>query len=166
VQQSWESVVRDYAPKVIAVAWRILGHTADAEDVAQEVFLEAYRKFSVRADFEWTGIFHRLTVCRALDRRRKRKPGELIEPTKIASPVPGPAQAAAARELIDVLRYAVDNLPRREAEVFCLRYFEDLSPAQIANALSMKPGAVATALSKARTKLQERLRPVLSEGQP
>jgi RNA polymerase sigma-70 factor (ECF subfamily) len=58
------------------------------------------------------------------------------------------------QELSDRLRQALAQLPRREAEVFCLRYFDELSYQQIADALSIRVGAVATALHKARARLE------------
>jgi len=69
----------------------------------------------------------------------------------------GPEETVLERELAERLRQAVARLPGREAEVFCLRYFEDLSYQQIAEALDINPGAVATALHKARVKLETML---------
>jgi RNA polymerase sigma-70 factor, ECF subfamily len=159
VPERWETIVHEHAPAVLGAAWRILGHAADAEDVAQEVFLEAYRKWQNRPDSEWTALLRRLAVCRALDRRRRRKPtagsDELIE---VAARSPGPTEIAVAGELACLVQQAIDRLPRREAEVFCLRYFEELSHTEIAAALQMKPGAVAAALFKARTKLEKHLK--------
>ena len=40
---NWDRLVREHGAVVFGVAWRILGHTADTEDVVQEVFLEAHR---------------------------------------------------------------------------------------------------------------------------
>jgi RNA polymerase sigma-70 factor, ECF subfamily len=152
---------------MLGIAWRILGHTADAEDVAQDVFLEAYRKWAGRPDAEWTNLLRRLTVCRALDRKRLRKPTvDSVEIAEIASDAPGPTEFAVASELTLLLRQAIGDLPRREAEVFCLRYFEDQSHAEIAAILGIKPGAVATALCKARAKLEQRLGKVLKEDRP
>ena len=52
--------------------------------------------------------------------------------------------------IMDCNDIRMSQLPRREATVFCLRYFDDLSYEQIAESLSIKTGAVATALHKAR----------------
>jgi RNA polymerase sigma-70 factor (ECF subfamily) len=167
VPERWETIVHEHAPAVLGAAWRILGHAADAEDVTQEVFLEAYRKWKYRADDEWVGLLRRMAACRAIDRRRRRRPSagsdELAE---VAARGPGQAEIAVAGELICLLRKAIDQLPPREAEVFCLRYFEELTNAEISAALRMKPGAVAAALCKARAKLEQRLGKVLKGDQP
>jgi RNA polymerase sigma factor (sigma-70 family) len=55
------------------------------------------------------------------------------------------------------------HLPRREAEVFSLRYFGDLANPEIAEALGLTTGAVAVALHKARVRLQEALEPAKDE---
>src|SRR5271166_5513482 len=56
----WERVVHDYGPMVFGTAWRILGHTADTEDVVQEVFLEACRLRAKQDVRSWGGLLHRL----------------------------------------------------------------------------------------------------------
>ena len=84
---------------------------------------------------------------------RQRKPCAVLEDNLPASD-PGPEAAAIGRELADRLRQALAQLPAREGAVFCLRYFDDLTYQQIAEALDTSPGAVATALHKARAKLQ------------
>src|SRR5207247_6557 len=63
-------------------------------------------------------------------------------------------------EPVHQLREAVAGLPEREAAVFCLRYFEELSYQQIADTLDINAGAVAAALHKARAKLEAQLMPV------
>jgi RNA polymerase sigma-70 factor, ECF subfamily len=162
VPDRWGAIVREHAPIVLGTACRILGNSADAEDVAQEVFLEAFRKWQHRPDDQWTPLLRRLATCRALDRRRRRKLSmEVAEVTEIPSSDVGPTEVAVAREMTSVLLRALEQLPHREAEVFCLRYFEDLNNSEIAAVLRIKPGAVATAICKARTKLDDRLARVL-----
>jgi RNA polymerase sigma factor (sigma-70 family) len=75
-------------------------------------------------------------------------------PEDLASPASdGPDQLAEARELADWLRNAVALLPARQAEVFSLRYFGELSNAEIAATLNITSEAVAMALHKARASL-------------
>src|SRR4051794_9315612 len=139
---------------VFGTAWRILGHAADAEDVAQEVFLQAHQVLPTRTVRNWGGFLRRLAACRAVDRLRQRRPGVSLDTVALPSPREGPDEAAIAAELAERLRQAVSELPPREATVFCLRYFEDLSYQQIAETLQIESGAVAQALLKARAKLE------------
>ena len=152
--QEWEQLVREHGTMVYRTAWRIVGNAADAEDIAQEVFLEAHRVRARQAVKNWGGLLRRMSTCRSLDRLRERKSVLTLELSHPAAEGSGPADAAIERELSERLRVAVTQLPRREAEVFCLRFFEGLTNEQIAAALQIATGAVGVALHKARTKLE------------
>jgi RNA polymerase sigma-70 factor (ECF subfamily) len=147
-------MVREHGPLVFGTAWRVLGHAADTEDVVQEVFLEVYRRWSTETIRHWPTFLRRLAACRALDRLRQRKTTADLDDFSLASSLDGPEETAIGNELAQRLRQAVAELPEREASVFCLRYFEGLSYQQIAESLDITPGAVATALHKARAKLE------------
>jgi RNA polymerase sigma-70 factor (ECF subfamily) len=147
-------MVREHAPLVYSTAKRILGQAADAEDVTQEVLLEAIRLGQGKTVRNWPGLLRRLTACRAVDRLRQRRNILPLTPHAVRDFAPGPEQAAMACELADRLRQALGQLPPREAEVFCLRYFDDLSYQQIAESLDIQLGAVAQALHKARARLE------------
>lgn len=154
--QPWEQIVDEHAGAVYGTALRILGHAADAEDVVQEVLLEAFQRFESNDTCEWTGLLKRMAVFRAMDRlRRRRSSAPFIEPAESGDS--GPVDAAIACELETRLRNALRDLPARESEVFWLRYFEDLENREIADALGISAGAVAAALSRARSKLQTAL---------
>jgi len=154
VVTDWDRIVRDHGPVVFATAWRILGHAADAEDVAQEVFLQAHQMQQIEEVRCWEALLRRLAACRALDRLRQRRATVPLDGLCLAGSADNPESVAIERELSARLRLAIAQLPRREATVFCLRYFEDLSYEQIAESLSIRVGAVATALHKARTRLE------------
>ena len=66
-----------------------------------------------------------------------------------------PECAAAERELAERLRAAVAQLPDRQASVFSLRYFGEMSNAEIAAALRISTDAVGVALHKARSRLKK-----------
>jgi RNA polymerase sigma-70 factor (ECF subfamily) len=149
---------------VFRAAYRILGHADDAEDVVQEVFLAAHRLRRTRAVRSWPGLLRRLAACRALDRLRQRRPLRPLDGLCLPGGEAGPEAVAIGHELAERLRAALAALPEREAAVFCLRYFEELSYQQIADALHVSPGAVGVALHKARAKLEGRLAEVV-EGE-
>lgn len=150
----WDRIVREHGPVVFATAWRILGHAADTEDVVQEVFLQAHQMQQAQEVRCWEALLRRLAACRALDRLRQRRNMVSLEGMSIPTTLDDPEAVAVGRELAGRLRLAVAQLPRREATVFCLRYFDDLSYEQIADTLQISPGAVATALHKARARLE------------
>jgi RNA polymerase sigma-70 factor (ECF subfamily) len=157
----WERLVREHGPRVFGTAWRILGHAADSEDVVQEVFLQAHQLHQARPVRCWGAFLRRLAACRALDRLRQRRATVPLDGQDAASAEDGPEETAIGHELAERLREAVARLPDREAGVFCLRYYEDLSYEEIAEALDIQVGAVGVALHKARAKLETQLSPAV-----
>jgi RNA polymerase sigma-70 factor, ECF subfamily len=157
----WNRIVEECGPSVFRVAWHILGQAEDAEDVVQEVFLETFRIASRAHIRHWDGFLRRLAACRALDRLRRRKPSSPLDGRIPGSSSHEPEETMIGRELADRLRKALSQLPEREAEVFCLRYFEELDNQAIAEMLGIRAGAVRAALHKARAKLER----LLSETQ-
>jgi len=158
----WPRIVREHGPLVFGTAWRILGHQADVEDVVQEVFLQAYQLQQTRPIRYWSALLRRLSACRALDRLRQRRHSVPLPDVAIPSSET-PDSEAMEQELRERLRLAIAELPPREAEVFCLRYFEDLPYDKIAETLGIRRGAVAAALHKARAKLEASLFQAIQE---
>lgn len=125
--------------------------------------MEAYQLHQRQSVRSWAAMLRRLSVCRALDRVRRRRPTVSIDGLFVAAASASAELDIMAAELTERLPDAISQLPERQGEVFCLRYFEDLSNQQIAEALDMEPGAVAVALHKARLKLESLLQPPIKE---
>jgi RNA polymerase sigma-70 factor (ECF subfamily) len=157
VATNWTRLVREHGPLVFKTAWRILGHTADAEDVVQDVFLQMHQWEQTRPVRSMPGLLRRMATCRALDRLRQRKVTVPLPELPLENVSYAPECAVLEEELQERLRQAIAELPEREAEVFCLRYYEDLSYQEIAAELGIRSGAVAAALHKARAKLEASL---------
>jgi RNA polymerase sigma-70 factor (ECF subfamily) len=154
---NWDRIVTEHGPVVYRTAWRILGHAADAEDVTQEVFLQAcqiHRREPIRS---WEALLRRLATCRALDHLRQRRWTAALREQDLAGMASNPEVLALARELVDRLRLGIARLPHREAAIFCLRCFDSLSYDEIAEVLQISTGAVGVALHKARARLEASL---------
>jgi len=152
----WDRIIERHARCVFRVAYRILGSVQDAEDVSQEVFTEAFRMHKAGPIQSWTGLLVRLATLRSIDRLRRHRPTvELREWDRISTVQP--FEEVAASELAQWLRKAIHRLPDREATVFALVHFEQLSRDDIAATLSISPEAVSTLLYKARQHLQTQL---------
>jgi RNA polymerase sigma-70 factor (ECF subfamily) len=112
----------------------------------------------------WEAMLRRLAACRALDRLRQRRRHLTLDGVALPDgPASDPEAVALGREMAARLRDAIALLPNREATVFCLRYFDDLPYERIAEALKITPGAVATALHKARARLGSHLLEAVQE---
>jgi DNA-directed RNA polymerase specialized sigma24 family protein len=139
----WDQIVREHVPAVYTMAWRILGDAGVADAVVQTVLRRA-RAMGFVLDGDWLELLlRREAVGAALEQLRQRPPAA------------GRTGTPAAQ-----LRAALALLPGCDAEVFCLRYFDDLSCEQIADTLLLNRAAVASALVHARACLEMLLRPV------
>lgn len=148
--------------RVLTVAYRVTGSVADAEDVAQAVFLRMAS--SNGAPLENAGSYlHRAAVHGALDLLRRRKTAAL-EPldgvAELADSGRGsrPEREMQSRQLGDLLREAIGQLSPRAAEMFTLRYVEELGNREIADLLGTSQAVVAVTLHGARAKLKKRLK--------
>ncbi len=158
----WEAIVRTHVPMAFDTAWRLLGHVADTEDAVQEALLDAFRLHGQRSVVNWGGLLRHLATRRAIDRLRKRCTTDPLPPEvptfEQASPeCQQPEAVAVERELANRLRWAVAELPDREASVFSLHYFGEMANTDIAETLGISADAVGVALHKARKKLKELL---------
>ena len=149
----------------------------EAEDITAEVFAAAATGLSrfrgECAPHLWLLSIARRQIARAHRRKAARREtfaselaGEAPEAPALweaLAAVEGPEAAVLGRELAERLRQALGRLSEREGAVFCLRYFEDLSYQQIADALHIRVGAVAAALHKARARLETLLPEAVTE---
>jgi RNA polymerase sigma-70 factor (ECF subfamily) len=148
--------------RVLAAACRITGSVADAEDVAQGVFLRLASDNAAPIS-NARSYLYRAAINGALDllRRRNAAPaGPLEDAAGIASAGQGssPEADASGKELGAWLRLAISELSPRAAEMFTLRYLEDLGNREIAVLLETSQAVVAVTLHHARSRLKKRLR--------
>ena len=153
------AVFTEHYRRVLLAAYRITGNMADAEDVAQTVFL---RLASAQGRVENAGSYlYRAAINGALDLLRRRKSAAL-EPlddaTRFVAMGGSPEREASSRELGDFLRMAVGELAPRAAEMFILRYVEELGNREIAATMGTSQAVVAVTLHHARFRLKRRLR--------
>jgi len=146
--------------RVLIAAYRITGSMADAEDVAQAVFL---RLAGVGGPVANAGSYlYRAAINGALDLLRQRKAAR-TEPLESAGYVTAagwgssPEAEASSNELGALLRIAIGELPQRAAEMFVLRYVEDLGNREIAALMDTSQAVVAVTLFNARSRLKKRL---------
>ncbi len=156
----WQTIIKKHGARVWQISYRMLGNHEDASDCFQETFvcaLEVSKRQHVRS---FPALLTRLATARAIDQLRRRFRRSSYSTTQdnwdsVPSTNPGPEQQLHERELSGRLRQLIGQLPPQEAEVFCLRYLNDLSYRQIAKALNIKTSAAGVLLHRARAKLRE-----------
>ena len=161
----WHDLLSQYGPMVYRTAYRLLGRAADAEECVQETFLSAVELARQEKIRSWPGLLRRLATARALDRLRAQSHRhetmqDCVELDGLPAEQAGPQERAEASELTSRLRKALVELPERQAQVFVLRFIEQMTYRQIAKELGLKRNAVGVLLHEAR----ERLRTLLAEG--
>ncbi|MCA9071909.1 MAG: sigma-70 family RNA polymerase sigma factor, partial [Planctomycetaceae bacterium] len=142
-----------HRPMVAGICWRILGHQADAEDAVQEAFLQAVQLAQKQSIQNWGGLLRRLATTCALAKLRQRRCGESSSLAGLISQENPPGEILERKELLEQLRDAIAKLPTREAEVFCLRYLEDLELEEITQTLNVPYAAVTSAIYRAKKRL-------------
>ncbi len=167
---NWEAVIGQYVGIVQRTAYRLVGNHADAWDCIQDTFLEAAKVDRREPVRNWSALLRHLATARALDllRRRSRQRSRCnseVDPAKAISHAPSPSDHAEANELADRLRAAVGQLPRRQAEAFCLTCFEQMTSEEVAERMGISPTAARMLLSRARGRLQRLLEPFASAAE-
>jgi RNA polymerase sigma-70 factor (ECF subfamily) len=159
----FEIIMRRYNQRLYRVARAILKDDAEAEDVMQQAYLNAYLhldQFAGKAAFStW---LTKIAVYEALARSARRGTAATYAGAEsdedstahIQDPQPNPEHQAFAAELRAVLESAVDRLPESHRVVFTLRQIEGLSTTEAAECLGISEESVKTRLHRARALLR------------
>ncbi|MCU0281422.1 MAG: RNA polymerase sigma factor [Acidimicrobiia bacterium] len=160
-------LVRALIDGVYSGALRLTGSRADAEDIAQEAFLRAYRALGTYEaerirelrlrEWVWTIAAN---LCRNRARSARRRPTEALDPAAAASdPAPGPEALAVATSGGECLAVQLARLPWAPRSAVVLRHVTGLSYAEVAAALGRPVGTVKAdvhrGLQQLRTLLEE-----------
>src|SRR5437763_3564602 len=144
--------------RVFQIAYGVLGNSADAEEVAQEVFLRAYQKFRSRRDPQRFRFWvNRIAFRLALNRQRGLR-RRLVRDTAwhdSAIDTLDGAKNAEDRVLAEKLRTQIEQLPEKFRRVLQLSIVEDMDATDAAAVLGIPPGTVRSRLHAARKLLLE-----------
>jgi len=168
---AWEPLVLEHQQPVFRYAYLLLGDPDDAEDIAQETFLRAWR-FLARFDSTRPLRPWLLSITSNLASNRRRSAGRYLSALMRAfrdEPPPATLEEKSTKRMqADCLREAVQTLNMADQQIVYLRYFLDLSVAETAEALNIAQGTVKSRMSRALDKLRNIIRddfPALFEGQ-
>ncbi|ARK09641.1 RNA polymerase sigma factor [Fibrivirga algicola] len=172
-ESAFRWLVDTYQKRVFRTALAIVPTPEEAEDVAQEVFIEVYRTIaSFRGEASLATWLYRLTTSRALkkerDRKRKKRFAFLTslfdddEPERYDPPdFQTPDTVLEANERVQLIGRAVQSLADTQKVAFTLHYQEELSYQEIADVMQTSVSAVESLLFRARQTLRKKLTPYI-----
>jgi len=177
--QEFHALIRPYERTVYVMALTLVKNEADAEDIAQEAFLKAFRNlknFRAESKFSTWLISITLNEARSRLRRKSAVPMESLDepadeqghvsPAVLVDWREIPSEAVERLEVRQLLQQAVEDIPLIYRETFVLRDIEELSVNETAAALGISVASVKVRLHRARMMLQKRLAPQLKQMSP
>lgn len=157
--QAFQQLVDSGIDRVLSVARRMLGDEAEAEDIAQEVFLRLWRQAE-----RWEGgraqvstWLYRVTTNSCIDRLRARREETVDELPEVS----GEATQQQSLEEVDLQAYvdaALQKLPERQRMALVLFHYESLSMNAVAEAMDVSVEAVESLLARGRRALRKSLK--------
>lgn len=179
---AFEEMVETYQNRLVGVMHHLVGNAAEAEDLAQEVFLRVYRarkKYRPRSKFStWLFTIANHIAFNAL-RTRQRKPvvplsvhesgslGPRPQEQLVRDKSVAPSGQVRQQELVQIIQLALAKLNERQRMAVVLNKFEDMNYNEIAEVMGLTVQAVKSLLSRARTNLRLELQNyIYMDGQP
>jgi RNA polymerase sigma-70 factor, ECF subfamily len=163
-RDAFEGLYRQHVGRLYNLAWRMSGSGEDADDLVQDIFLQAYRKLaSYKGESSLGTWLYRLAVNLCLDRLRS-KAGKMDKVTdsideEDADPVVAPGSPAELNIARMDLEKAIGTLPPSYRTAFVLHDVEGYQHDEIARMLDISEGSSKSLLHKARMKLRRALAP-------
>lgn len=160
LRREFEECLAECGTLAFRVARSVVNSASDAEDVAQDAILQAYRRFQrLRDPSKFRAWLVRITFRLALDHTRAARRREQRETLwAIAVPRPTAEDMAASREFGRRLDEAMETLPEKSRLVLALSAMDGHSLEEVAELLQLPVGTVKSRLHAARKRLAEKLR--------
>lgn len=153
---AFETLVGRYRAPVLRLAYRLTHDADEANDIAQDAFLRAYRRLNEfhpdRPFGRWLFVIARNASLDAI--RRRRRAARLVVTDANAGTEPGPEEVALRNEEALRVHVALDALPAKYRDVLELYYLSGLRYREIALALDIPLGTVKTFISRAKRRLR------------
>ena len=163
--EAFSQLVTAYEKQVYNLCLRMVTNPEDAQDLAQEAFLKAWRGLSFyKAESSFSTWLYRLTTNVCIDFLRKRKRSNTVSLSnedegeawelELPDPAPTPEQQLEYRDQEQAVAHAMAQLDEEYRTILTLRVVQDLPYEQIADVMNMKIGTVKSRLARARIKLK------------
>ena len=171
-RRAFGKLVKKYQNKVLYLAYDLIGNYVDAQDVAQNVFLQAFQNISYfRDEATFSTWIYKITTNAAIDfqrSRRRRKSLFIDQPQyeeqqklsieNIEDPYQSVEKKIENSDLKSLVAKVVEELSPQQKAAFILKYFHDKSTEEIAKIINCNPVTVRGHILRATTKLRKRLK--------
>jgi len=167
---AFQTLVDQYQNKVINTCFKFVQNKEDAEDVAQEVFIEVYNSIvSFREQSQLSTWIYRIAITKSLDfirkKKRKKRFGQIQrifgfekESEEILPPVTNnPHTDLEQQERLEILQSAVDSLAENQKIAITLNKYEGFSYSETAEIMNTSVSAVESLIHRAKKNLNNRL---------
>ena len=164
---AFQKLVEHHKAFVYNTCYNFIGNHQQAEETAQDVFLQIYKSASAfRHQSKVSTWLYRIAVNRSLNVIRRNKRSRWIKSltTEEIEEARGkePDKLLEKKEMKDLLKAAVDSLPEKQRVVFILNKYENLSPGEIAEILDISTNSVEVRIHRAKINLQKKLSSLLA----
>ena len=176
-EKAFAQLVEDYQGLVTNTCYSFVMNKDDADDLAQEVFVEAYHGLkNFREDAKVSTWLYRIAVNKSIDEIRKKTRKKRFAYLsglfgKDDQPLPlfdlsqnDPHQEMEAAQRLQILNSAIDQLPNKQAIAFRLSKFEGLSGKDIADVMETSLASVEALIHRAKTSLKKQLADFYKKG--
>jgi RNA polymerase sigma-70 factor, ECF subfamily len=171
-EAAFEQILDKYHKAIVNFIYKIVNNRAEAEELAQDVFLRVYRarhNYEPRARFSaWLYRIATNVGLKAAGRKRRSPFGfgadAITGKEEGRAREPNAEQKLVESELGKVVRQIIRGLPRNEKIAIILRRYEGLSYKEIAEVMNCTEPAVKTYIHRGKLRLRDRIRPYLTEG--
>lgn len=170
-EPAFKYLVDNYQKMVVNTCFGIIHNKDDAEDVAQDVFIEVFRSVhKFRSDSKLSTWLYRIAVNRSLNFIRDNKRHKWFQSfedsvqTKTShlekatsSAVKNPEQELESNQRAELLHEAINSLSEKQKVAFTLNKYEDLSYKEIAEVMNLSVSSVESLIHRAKKNLQKKL---------
>jgi RNA polymerase sigma-70 factor (ECF subfamily) len=175
-KSAFDFLVIKYQHKIIQLVNRYVKDPSEAQDVAQEAFIKAYRALgNFRGDSAFYTWLYRIAINTAknylVSRSRRSsdyqvdiQDAEALENAPQLQGMETPERLLLNQEIIDTIKTAIDKLPEEMRTAIMLREFEGMSYEEIAAAMDCPVGTVRSRIFRAREAIDNKLNPLLEHG--
>ncbi|MCF7973579.1 MAG: sigma-70 family RNA polymerase sigma factor [Phycisphaerae bacterium] len=180
--EAFDALITEYQDKVVSTCVRFVHNLQDAEDVAQDVFVEVYQSVSgFRGQSRLSTWIYRIAVTKSLDfvrkMTRKKRLGKVkrlfglgSDETEVSmdppDPSPSPQTNLESQERTEILNQAIAALPENQRTVIILTNYEQLSHAEVSQIMGNTVSGVESLVHRAKNNLRKYLQSYYEKNLP